>query len=280
MTFIALKDFDIAKVNIDLAPAPQTRNSRGPAIKITYGPARRALGLLTPAVCVDFPMLHGDGNFGSKYGPADIDKAAYCVGISNKRPVHASEDNSEVNQLFKVLCDIDTKLCRFAHQHQVQLFRTGNASLEEIKAKNQACVRAKIEGDVEVYKRINLALKIFTPSGERRNVRVVDCNFKPMDDVQLRHEDVCMVAMQLDFVYTGVMGHLYGIKWAPVEVAFLEHSAREQENDNIWGAVQAPQWAADAHLAATCAAEVAAEETPLYSSSPMDGELRFRSIGP
>jgi len=279
MAFVPISEFDIEKVNIDLGPAQQSRNARGPQIKITYGPARRALGLLTPPIVADWPQLTGDGNFNSKFGPTDVDKASYTMGISDKRPAHAGEDNKEVLALFKALGQIDDKLCRFAHAHQLALFRTTTASFEEVKAKNQPCVRSKIEGDVEVYKRVNLSVKILAPSGVRRSVRVVDCHFKPTD-AQVRHEDVCMVAMQLDFVYTGVMGHLYGIKWAPVEVAFLEHSAREQENDNIWGAVQAPQWAADAHLAATCAAEVAAEETPLYSSSPMDGELRFRSIGP
>jgi hypothetical protein len=66
----------------------------------------------------------------------------------------------------------------------------------------------------------------------RKYAHVVDTQRMPIDgDVEpVRHEDVCMVATQLYCVYKGLMGSMYGCKWAILEAMLLTRAR------------QMPQW--------------------------------------
>ena len=53
-----------------------------------------------------------------------------------------------------------------------------------------------------------MSTRTFTWAGSERVVPLVDARRKPVDEI--RHEDVCAIATQLDCIYTGLTGSMFG----------------------------------------------------------------------
>ena len=246
MSFIPLSAFDPALLHCELAYSkPQNPTDKPkPRIKMTYGPTRRALSFITAAIVVDWPYLHGDGNYGTKFGPPDVDKAQFIVGLTDK-PLPAT-GNTEAGPLFTALEQIDTALVAFAHKHQKEFLNSRDLSLAEIKGKMCHTVKSKFdENDVPSYRRVNLATRKFDWKGEEHPIRVVDCKRQVLE-APIRHQDICMVALQLDCVYT--ISSMFGCKWNVCEAMLVARAssgdaAPKAPVDEVWGAIDVPTWA-------------------------------------
>lgn len=247
MSFIDLNAFDIAQLHCEviysIVKSPSEKPK--PRIKMTYGPARRSLAFISAPTVVDWPYLHGDGNFGTKFGPPDVDKAQFIVGLTDK-PLPQGANESQ--RLFQVLEQIDTALIAFVHANQKEFLNSRDLSIAEVKGKMSLTVKSKFdENDTLAYHRVNLATRKFDWKGEERPIRIVDCKRQILTD-PVRHQDICMVALQLDCVYTGLMGSMFGCKWNVCEAMLvarappteLKHTAAI---DDVWGAVDVPKWA-------------------------------------
>jgi hypothetical protein len=88
-------------------------------------------------------MLHGDGDFGSKYGATDVDKAQYKVDVKSQG--HGHEDRAAISKYFDVLRAIDSKLVDFVHYNQRELLGTRELSLEAIRGKLNASAKDKYD---------------------------------------------------------------------------------------------------------------------------------------
>lgn len=245
MSAITLASFDPELVNCDMVTTKVTKpgDKARTMVKLTYGPSRRALAFVTPPCVVDWPKLSGDGNFGSTYGPADVDKAQYTVGLTDK----ALPDGAHMMQLyFSALQAIDEILVTFVHAHQKDLLNSRGLSREEVKGKLSPTVKPKYDGDVLAYSRHNLSTRKFTWSGDERKIQIVDTRRQPLDleAGPIAHEDICAVATQLDCVYTGLMGSMYGTKWNVCEVMLLKRAEHKpQPGTDAFANYQVPTWA-------------------------------------
>jgi hypothetical protein len=218
-----------------------------PRIRITYGPARRSIAFISPPIVVDWPYLHGDGNFGTKFGPPDVDKAQFIVGLTDKAVPHTGL--SAAKALFEALEQIDAVLIAFVHANQKEFLNSRDLSTAEVKGKMSTTIKSKFDDtDTLAYRRVNLATRKFDWKGEERALRVVD-NKRQALDGQIAHDDVCMVALQLDCVYTGLMGSMFGCKWNVCEVMLIARAPPRSVGsastpvDDVWGAIAVPTWA-------------------------------------
>lgn len=249
MSFLPVTSIDLAQIHVELhygkPKAGETKPK--PQIKVTYGPARRALALLTPPVVVDWPMLSGDGNFGTKFGPDDVDKAEFRVGISDKVPSVEGASQSSVQAYFNLLRAIDEKVVECVWANQTEILKEKSMTLEQVRAKLMPTVKPKKDdaGDTQ-YHRQTLGLKKYGWRGEERSVKIVDKKLQPTAE-PVSHEDVCMLATQLDFVYTGLLNGHFGCKWVPVEVCLLKKAPGlddfKLDGGSAFGGTEMPSWA-------------------------------------
>ena len=239
MSYIELDAFDPSQIRCEVVHSKNSKPGEKPKlnVRLTYGPARRAIAFVTPPCVVDWPKLDGDGNFGSKYGPDSAEKASYTVGLSDK-PVDGEQTMAKY---FDALRAIDSILVEFAYFNQKELLGTRDMSRDEVRGKLNPTVKPKYDEDVLVCHRQNLSTRKYTWTGEARTLRIVDCSRQPLS-APVRHEDVCMLAVQLDTVYTGLVGSMYGCKWQVNEVMLLKRASNNFEpHDDPFGSV--PSWA-------------------------------------
>jgi hypothetical protein len=248
MSFIDLNAFDAALLHCEVLYSKQLNPTEKPKprIKISYGPTRRSLAFISPPTVVDWPYLHGDGNFGTKFGPPDVDKAQYIVGLTDK-PL-PSTGSAQTQRLFEVLEQIDKALIAFVHANQKEFLSSRDLSVAEVKGKMSTTVKSKFdENDTLIYRRVNLATRKFDWKGEERPLRLVD-NKRQALAAPVCHQDICMVALQLDCVYTGLMGAMFGCKWNVCEAMLVARAAPSGMTsmapvDDVWGQVEVPAWA-------------------------------------
>jgi hypothetical protein len=240
MSYIDLDAFDTSLLRCEIVNSKNSKPGEKPKlnVRLTYGPARRAVAFVTPATVVDWPKIEGEGNFGSKYGPDTLDKAAFTMGLTDK-PIDGTQTMAKY---FDVLRAIDSLLVEFVHANQKELLGARDMSRDEVRGKLSPTVKPKYDDDILVCHKQNLSTRKFTWNGEERHLRIVDCNRAPLTQ-PVRHEDVCMVAVQLDAVYTGLMGCMYGCKWAICEVMLLKRASNNYESRDDPFANHVPAWA-------------------------------------
>ena len=243
MAYLNLSEFNAELINCDITfTKPQKPGDKArTVVKLSYGPSRKALAFVTPACVVDWPRLEGDGNFGTKFGPTEIDKAAYTVGLTDK--TLQSGENAPMKQYFEVLHAIDAKLIEFVHANQKELLNSRGLTLLEVGAKLSPAVKPRYEDDVLIYNRQNLSTRKFGYLGQERTLRIVDAA-RATVTIPVGHEDVCLVASQLDMVFMGLMGSLYGCKYSVAEVMLLKRAERvAQPGEDAFMGIEIPSWA-------------------------------------
>lgn len=242
MAALDLATFDPALLNCELTTTRPTKPTDKPrtVVKLSYGPSRRGIAFVTPPCVVDWPKLTGDGNFGSMYGPADVDKAQFTVGVTDKGLPDGT--TTHMDAYFAALRAIDDKLVETVHANQKELLNTRGLSKDEVRGKLSATVKPKYEDDTLVYTRHNMATRKFTWSGAERTIPLVDAKKQPVETIS--HEDVCAIATQLDCVYTGLMGSMYGTKWNVCEVMLLKRAEHKPPpGSDAFAAYEVPAWA-------------------------------------
>ncbi|KAG8471284.1 hypothetical protein KFE25_009705 [Diacronema lutheri] len=244
MAAIDLRAFDAALVNCEIVstrpvkPSEQART----VDKLSYGPSRRALAFVSPPCVVDWPELTGDGNFGTMYGPTDVDKAAYTAGVTDKELPIEGAPLAQMDAYFGALRAIDDQRVETVHARQKELLNTRGLSKEEVRGKLSPAVKPKYEDDTLAHTRLNMSTRTFTWAGSERVVPLVDARREPVDEI--RHEDVCAIATQLDRVYTGLPGSMFGTKWNVCGVMLLKRAEqRPQPGSDAFASYGVPAWA-------------------------------------
>lgn len=245
MSYIDLAEFDPKLITCETTHVrPKAGEKTGKTfINLSYGPTKRALAFLTPPIVIDWPYLTGDGNYGTKYGPPDVDKAQYTCGITDKAPPGAQAPT----RYFEAMRAIDEALVAHVHANQKELLGSRDESLDFVRAKMNASIKPKYDGDVLAYHRHNLATRKYDWKGNERTLNIVDASRRELA-TRICHEDVCMVATQLDCVYTGLSG-MFGAKWNVVEVMLLARAKKSEPTafggTDTWASVPIPSWAED-----------------------------------
>jgi hypothetical protein len=236
-------------------------------VRVSYGPTKRSLALITPPMVADWPMLGPDGNTGSKYGPDSPDKAVYMLGLADR--ALEGVDLPRVEQLFKVLNLIDERVSDFVFAHQKDVLGTRDLSLEAVRGKMSAAVKQRYDGDTPLYKRVNVSVRCLDYNGNRRHLPQLDCKRLPLaEGNEIKHEDLLMAAIQLDSFYS--MSSVFGVKWAPVQLMLLRRRADQAAPTpaDIWADVGVPEWATPDPLPSACATSYGATGYGLASMHP------------
>ena len=176
-------------------------------MKLTYGPMHHPLTLETPPCVLEWPFLTGNGNMGTKYGPQEALKAQYTVCVTDK-PVpacmeSAAQHQADMQRFFAAIEAIDEVVAQFAHKHQDELLGVHSLSTEVIKSMGNCAVKTKqYHLSNHRYKCMNLGTPRFTWDGDVRSLKLVDSAGRPLPaDKPLRHKDVGVVALQLNYVF-------------------------------------------------------------------------------
>jgi hypothetical protein len=242
MSSIDIACFDAKEITCELVNTGDT-----PRMKLTYGPLHHPLTLETPPCVLEWPFLTGNGNMGTKYGPQEALKAQYTVCVTDK-PVPASMESAaqhqaDMQRFFTVIAAIDEVVAQFAHTHQSELLGVHSLSTEVIKSMGNCAVKSKpyYLRSNRSYKCMNLGTRKFTWDGEGRSLKVVDSAGRPLPaDKPLRHKDVGIVALQLNYVYSGTGSAHFGVKWAITEAVLLKRGPKACTTGTSAGV---PPWA-------------------------------------
>jgi hypothetical protein len=184
------------------------------SVRLSYGPARRAISLVTPPCVVDWPMLHGDGDYGSKFGPDQLDK----VDVTDQG--HPHEDREAMARSFAVVRAIDEKLVAFVHANQRELLCTRDLSEDGIRAKRNAAAKDKFDSqDVLQFTKQTLSFRKLDWKGRDVELRIVDAARKPYTEPILQG-DICIVAAGIEYVYF-IPQQGFGVKWGLPELMRL-----------------------------------------------------------
>jgi hypothetical protein len=214
---------DIATFDKDLLVCEMvhTKTSAGAAktsVRISYGPTRRFICFVSPPSAIDWPMLHGDGDYGSKFRPDQVDKAQYKCDITDQ--LHERADPEALAKYFGVLRAVDAKLVTFVHHNQRELLGTRDLSLEGIRAKLNASAKPKYDAqDVFLYTKHTLAQRKFDWKGNELKLRIVDARRNVYAE-PIVHGDICIAAAAVDYVYF-IPQQGFGIKWGVMELMRL-----------------------------------------------------------
>lgn len=242
MSFLTIDSFDAEQLHVELG-TQRTASGPKPTIKVSYGEGRRAIAFRTPPVVVEWPRLDGDGDYGTTFGPEDPSDAKFSVGLTDKAPPDGN--TKDVARFFAVLKLIDERVVKLVCAEQGKLLKTAGLTELEVAAKMNKAVKPKLEDGALSHHRVNLSVKKFAPGGAQRVIKMRDALRNELSGpTAVKHGDVCMVAMQLDWAYTLSNGN-FGLKYAPIEVLMV---SRAQEGSavsatDIWGDVAMPTYA-------------------------------------
>jgi hypothetical protein len=140
MAPIELASFDIALVNFELVQSRASKTKTA-TIRATYGPDLRPLSFVTPACVVHWPKLHGDGDYGTRFGPSELTKAKYSACATDEDL--PSGPNGPMRLWFAAVKAIDSKLAQFAHAQQTALFKQRSLSLEAVRPSSATLSRPR-----------------------------------------------------------------------------------------------------------------------------------------
>ncbi len=240
MAPIDLASFDIALVHFKLDSS--RASSKKKTIRALYGPDRLQLSFVVPPCVVHWPRLHGDGDYGTRFGPTELAKAKYTACATDE-PL-PSGPNEPMRLWFSIVGAIERKLSEFVHAHRAELLSSRDISLEQVKGKLCASVKAKAyKGNA--YEQQNLEARKYGYDGSEWPLRIVDAAASKPVDAPVEHRSICAFAVHLKSVYSGVAGSSYGCKWAIDEVCLISGPVRAVKAVHMalvvdWSSVEIP----------------------------------------
>jgi len=235
MPFLKFSEFDAAYLGVELQyTRPKTGKPR-PQLKVFYGPDRSALSFVTPLVVCDWPKLGADGNYGSNFGPEQLEKAQWQVGITDRAVLYATEGplncdgvlNAAAAQFFNTMRAIDEKVAEAVYEHRKEILGDTTLTREVVRAKMMPTVRNKLEEGVPLYQKMQLSARVFDWDGNRRSLDIVKRG-KPYDGDSVKHGDVVRAAIVFDCFYT--VGNGFGIKWGLVQLQHVQDASPSHQS--------------------------------------------------
>lgn len=196
-----------------------------PQINMFIGADASAVAFVTPACVTNWPRVTGDGNYGTMWGPTDIQKAKFTLDLTDA-PI-----NEERNTTFEVFADllntIDDRLLDFVQANQLKILGRLNLSREEIKMLQIRSVRPKYDkiSGVMTGKNVQLSAPKFAYDGcggkYPRTINVCDHTGVVIPHGVVQPGDVVAATMFANQVYTGVGGDKFGIHWSFEDVQVI-----------------------------------------------------------
>lgn len=214
MNYTPFQQFDASLVSFAFGP---DRNGK-PTIVAHYGPNGSDVAMVTPACVTHWPRVTGDGNFGTMWGPASLDKAKYTLDLTD------STVNDQPNSYWKALHDsleaVDDILLAFVHANQLKILGRKNLSMEEVKMLQIRSVRPKydkVTGHLTGHSMQLSAAKFKNDMmGGRyeRAINVCDSLGSVVPGAMVCPGDVVAATAFINQCYTGVGGDKFGIHWS------------------------------------------------------------------
>ena len=199
-------------------------------INMSVGAMSAQVCIVTPAAVTNWPRVTGDGNFGTMWGPTDIQKAKYSLDLTDglidgAHPVYFTEFS-------ELLERVDDQLLHFVYENQLRILGRKNLSKDEVKMLQIRSVRPKYDkiSGVLTGHSVQLSTAKFGWDGlggrQERKINVCDLNCKVIQEGLVCPGDVVAATMYANQVYTGVGGDKFGIHWGFEDVQVIAQRAK------------------------------------------------------
>ena len=188
------------------------------------------VAMVSPACVTNWPRVNGDGNFGTMWGPADIQKAKYTLDLTDA-PVEGDE-NEPFSTFTGLLDAVDDRLLNFVQQNQLKILGRKNLSRDECKMLQIRSVRPKYDkvSGALIGHSVQMSASKFAWDGVGgkcpRVINVCDWNGFVMPNGVVQPGDVVASTMYANQVYTGVGGDKFGIHWSFEDVQVVCQRSR------------------------------------------------------
>ena len=206
-------------------------------INMYIGAEAAEVALVSPACVTNWPRVSGDGNFGTMWGPSDINKAKFTLDLTD------AAINDTVNQPFEIFSQlmtaIDDRLLDFVQNNQLKILGRKNLSREEIKMLQIRSVRPKYDkatGALAGHS-VQMSASKFAWDGcggkYPRTINVCDHTGAVIPNGVVQPGDVVAATLFANQVYTGVGGDKFGIHWSFEDVQVVCQRARLAQKTSV-----------------------------------------------
>ena len=195
------------------------------AINMLVQPNCTDVAFVTPACVTNWPRVTGDGNYGTLWGPSDINKAKYSLDLTDGSINGA--DNPNFTDFANMLEAIDDKLLDFVHSNQLKILGRKNLTREEVKMLQIRSVRAKYDktSGALIGHSIQMTTAKFAWDGMggkfARKVNICDQAGIVVINGNVAPGDVVAATAYANQVYTGVGGDKFGIHWSFKDISVV-----------------------------------------------------------
>ena len=132
-------DLQVSEITFALGTDRQGK----PTITMLQLPGNTDVSFVTPACVTNWPRCTGDGNFGTMWGPTDVQKAKFSLDLTDGAINGVENPNFEA--FAALLMEVDDKLLDFVHNNQLKVLGRKNLAREEVKMLQIRTVRPKYD---------------------------------------------------------------------------------------------------------------------------------------
>ena len=137
--FVNYQEMKANEINFALGTDRQGKAT----IQMFFGDTAADVALISPACVTNWPRVTGDGNFGTMWGPTDIQKAKFTLDLTD---AYINEtENAMFTNFADKLTEIDERLLDFVQANQLKILGRKNLSREECKMLQIRTVRPKYD---------------------------------------------------------------------------------------------------------------------------------------
>lgn len=189
-----------------------------PSIQMHMGPAASEVAIVSPACVTNWPRVTGDGNFGTMWGPTDIQKAKFTLDLTDT-PI-----NDGTNHMFSafshLMSTIDDRLLDFVQNNQLRILGRKNLSRDEVKMLQIRSVRPKYDKMSGALSGHSMQLSVSKYAWDgvggkyARTINICDHTGAVLPNATVQPGDVVAVTLYANMVYCGVGGDKFGIHWS------------------------------------------------------------------
>ena len=212
------------------------RNGKS-TVQMFIGSEAAEVALVSPACVTNWPRVTGDGNFGTKWGPADIHKAKFTLDLTDS-PINGAA-NTCFDKFATLMSAVDDRLLDFVQMNQLKILGRKNLSREEIKMLQIRSVRPKYDkatGALAGHS-VQMSAPKFAWDGcggkYARVINVCDHEGAVLPNGTVQPGDVVAVTVFANQVYTGVGGDKFGIHWSFEDVQVVCQRSRLAQKTSV-----------------------------------------------
>jgi hypothetical protein len=206
-------------------------------IQMYIGGNSADVALISPACVTNWPRVTGDGNFGTMWGPTDIQKAKYTLDLTD---AHINElPNAAFDEFSTVMSTIDDRLLDFVQANQLKILGRKNLSRDEIKMLQIRTIRPKYDkmsGALTGHSIMMSASKFaWDGAGGKcpRVINICDHTGAVVPNGTVQPGDVAAATIFANQVYTGVGGDKFGIHWSFEDVQVVCQRSRLAQKTSV-----------------------------------------------